>query len=285
MIPRNISIIGSGPSGLYTAYHLLKKANTIKIPFNIKIWEKFPIPFGLSRFGVAPDHPEVKNCESTFTSMFENYKELSEGYCQKLEFIGNVAVDSQIPTAQHISLKNLYDNQDMIVFSYGCNGDKRLGLSDENSTNGVFTSRQFVNWYNGQFDQSLNDKFMNFDWSNVKRIGIIGNGNVALDLTRVLISNKIDQIWSNTDISIEALKKLREAPIESVKIFGRRDFLQSKFTNKELRELWELEKYGIYGSIDSKQFEFLIDTKSSKSYDRATMRRLKRPIKQSDQHH
>lgn len=274
MIPRNISIIGSGPSGLYTAYHLIKKANTIKIPFNIKIWEKFPIPFGLSRFGVAPDHPEVKNCELTFTSMFENYQKLSDGYCKNLEFIGNVAVDSTIASAQRINLKDLCENQDIVVFSYGCNGDRRLHIPNEDTTNGVFTSRQFVNWYNGQFDQSLNDKFMNFNWSQVKKVGIIGNGNVALDLTRVLISNQINEIWSNTDISIEALQKLKEAPIESIKIFGRRDFLQSKFTNKELRELWELEKYGIYGSIDSKQFEFLVDTKSTKSYDRAMMRRL-----------
>ncbi|SMN19665.1 similar to Saccharomyces cerevisiae YDR376W ARH1 Oxidoreductase of the mitochondrial inner membrane [Maudiozyma saulgeensis] len=277
---RNISIIGSGPSGLYTAYHLIKKANTIKIPFNIKVWEKFPVPFGLSRFGVAPDHPEVKNCELTFESMFKDYKNLSNGYCQDLQFIGNTIIGNQTNTIENnIPLKKLYNSQDIIVFSYGCNGDKRLNILNENSTSGIFTSRQFVNWYNGQFDMSLNEKFMNFNWSKVSNVGIIGNGNVALDLARILISNQIDSLWSNTDISNIALKKLNEAPIKSIKIFGRREFSQSKFTNKEFRELWELEKYGIFGQIKSDEFQSMIqnlnNNNSNKSiYDRVMMRRL-----------
>ncbi|CAB4253748.1 similar to Saccharomyces cerevisiae YDR376W ARH1 Oxidoreductase of the mitochondrial inner membrane [Maudiozyma barnettii] len=286
---RNISIIGSGPSGLYTAYHLIKKANTVKIPFNIKVWEKFPVPFGLSRFGVAPDHPEVKNCELTFESMFKEYKELSNGYCQNLEFIGNTIIGNNNNNNNNnsepinrfenrIPLNELHDSQDVIVFSYGCNGDKRLNIPNEKSTPGVFTSRQFVNWYNGQFDMSMNEKFMNFDWSRVSRVGIIGNGNVALDLSRVLISNQIDSLWSNTDISNIALKKLREAHIESVQIFGRRDFSQSKFTNKEFRELWELEKFGIFGNIESNEFRTMIQDVNNKTktnnYDRVMMRRL-----------
>ena len=242
-VARNISIIGSGPSGLYTAYHLIKKS---KIPLNIKVWEKNPVPFGLSRYGVAPDHPEVKNCEIGFTDMFRHYKEMGNGACQSLQFIGNVTIDSP-----ELPLKRLIDEEDVVVFSYGCTGDRKLNIPNESDTVGVFSSREFVNWYNGQFDMALHEKFMKFDWSKVKRVGIIGNGNVALDIVRVLISNKVYDMWEATDISSVALEKLKQAPIENVKVIARRDFLRSKFTNKEMRELLEMEKYGLFGNINA----------------------------------
>lgn len=280
LLTKNISIVGSGPSGLYTAYHLIKKAHVKNIPISIKIWEKFPVPFGLSRFGVAPDHPEVKNCELTFKSMFQDYKEMSQGFCKDLQFIGNTKIgtfkhDSSINSFQNnISLKELIDTEDIVVLSYGCNGDRKLNIENEDNCEGVFTSRQFVNWYNGQFDMALNQKFLKFDWSKVKNVGIIGNGNVALDIARVLISNQIDELWSSTDISNVALECLRKAPIESIRIFGRRDFLQSKFTNKELRELWELERFGIYGNINSEQFNQISQNSKNNAFDRPTIRRI-----------
>lgn len=279
-VVKNISIVGSGPSGLYTAYHLIKKANTVRVPINIKIWEKNPVPFGLSRYGVAPDHPEVKNCEDTFTNMFQEYKELSAGFCKNLQFIGNTKIGEGSvinPTNKfeaQVSLKSLLQTEDAVVLSYGCNGDRRLNIPNENECAGVFTSREFVNWYNGQFNVALSDKFMKFDWSSVRKVGIIGNGNVALDLARVLISNQVKELWNTTDISSVALGKLNEAPIESVSIIGRRDFSQSKFTNKEYRELWELERYGIFGNVNSFEFESLIQDSKAYSRDRVMMRRL-----------
>ncbi|GMM58767.1 NADPH-adrenodoxin reductase [Maudiozyma humilis] len=279
-VARNISIIGSGPSGLYTAYHLVKKANTIKVPINIKIWEKNPVPFGLSRYGVAPDHPEVKNCEDTFTTMFREYEELSAGFCKSLQFIGNTIVgqpsmsSATNPFENHVALKSLMQTEDVVVLSYGCNGDRRLNIPHEEECSSVFTSRQFVNWYNGQFDVALSDKFMKFDWSKVRKVGIIGNGNVALDVARLLISNQVKELWGVSDISTVALEQLNKAPIESVKIIGRRDFSHSKFTNKEYRELWELEKYGIFGNIISTEFDTLVKDIKAPSNDRVMMRRL-----------
>lgn len=254
---KTISIIGSGPSGFYTAYRLLTKS---PIPIHIKLWEKLPVPFGLSRYGVAPDHPEVKNCEIVFTECMErfglgnqnnqtnvNSDNNGNQKFSTIEFIGGVEIGKQI------KLKQLVDNEDIIVFSYGCNNDKKLNLPGENDTNGVINSREFVNWYNGHLEYS--DKFNKLNWSKIKDVIIIGNGNVALDITRVLLSNQVSEIWRSTDISREALSKLRNSSIESLKIVGRRDFIHSKFTNKELRELWELEKYGIKGNINSKFFE------------------------------
>ncbi|QLQ78409.1 hypothetical protein HG537_0A06560 [Torulaspora globosa] len=259
---RRISIVGSGPSGFYTAYRLLTKC---EVPLHVTMWEKLPVPFGLSRYGVAPDHPEVKNCEETFTECAEEF--CKPGQKHLFEFIGGVTVGEQV------TLSELIDKQDAVVLSYGCTGDKKLGIPGENDTTGVFSSREFVNWYNGHPEYANDPRFVNFDWSRVRNVGIIGNGNVALDLTRALISNQIGELWDGTDISPIALRCLRQAPVEHIKLIARRDFDHSKFTNKELRELWELEKYGIHGKIDPQYFrEDNYDIGSIK--DRAFKRRV-----------
>lgn len=259
---KRISIVGSGPSGFYTAYRLLTKSD---VPLHITMWEKLPVPFGLSRYGVAPDHPEVKNCEDTFTSCAEEFSR--PGQKHLFEFVGGVTVGKQIKLAE------LLKTQDAVVLSYGCTGDKKLGIPGEDGTKGVFSSREFVNWYNGHPDYATQPRFTQFDWANVRNVGIIGNGNVALDLTRVLISNKIDELWSGTDISPIAIKCMQKAPIQNIKIIARRDFEHSKFTNKELRELWELEKYGIRGRIDPLYFrEDKFDLTNTR--DRAFKRRV-----------
>lgn len=240
---KRVSIVGSGPSGFYTAYHLLK---TSPVPIHVTIWERLLVPFGLSRYGVAPDHPEVKNCEDTFTKCAEEYS--GSNHKHKFEFIGGIEIGKQVQLSQ------LLAQEDAVILSYGCIGDKKLGIEGESNTKGVFSSRYFVNWYNGHPDFANDPDLTNFNWSKVHRVGIIGNGNVALDLARVLLSNQIKELWDSTDISPVALECLRKAPIKEVKLIARRDFVHSKFTNKELRELWELEKYGIYGSIDRNYF-------------------------------
>ncbi|CEP60644.1 NADPH-adrenodoxin reductase LALA0_S01e15676g [Lachancea lanzarotensis] len=235
-----VSVVGSGPSGFYTVCRLLAKS---EIPLNVTLWERLPVPFGLSRYGVAPDHPEVKNCEDTFTRCA---REFGKGLDTRhtFTFMGNVSV------GKDIKLRDLLDTQDAVILSYGCSGDHVLGVPGETSTSGVFTSREFVSWYNGHPEfAGDNDKLKSFPWSKVRNVGIIGNGNVALDVARVLLSNRIPELWSNTDINPEALEALNTAPIENVKIIARRDFIHSKFTNKEFRELWELERYGIQGII------------------------------------
>lgn len=241
---KSISIVGSGPSGFYTAYRLLSKSD---IPLKVTLWEKLPVPYGLARYGVAPDHPEVKNCEDTFADIANQFYN-STNMKHEFQFIGNVNI------GKDIKLKELIDTEDSVVLAYGCTGDRKLGIKGEETTKGVFSSRHFVNWYNGHPDYSMAKEFLNFDWSRVKSVGIIGNGNVALDLSRILLSCNIKELWDSTDVSTIALNCLRKAPIENLKIIARRDFVHSKFTNKELRELWELEKYGIFGKISLEYF-------------------------------
>lgn len=251
---KRVSIVGSGPSGFYTAYHLLTKSS---VPLHITMWEKLPVPFGLSRYGIAPDHPEVKNCEDTFMRCAEEFSQ--PGQKHQFDFVGGITIGDKI------LLSDLLHKEDAVILSYGCAGDKKLGIPGENDTKGVFSSREFVNWYNGHPDYAMDPKFTDFDWSQVKKVGIIGNGNVALDLTRVLISNSVGGLWGPTDISPVALNCLTKAPVRDVKLIARRDFNHSKFTNKELRELWELEKYGIHGKIDPKYFQ-------ADMYDLATIK-------------
>ncbi|ODV97487.1 hypothetical protein PACTADRAFT_52239 [Pachysolen tannophilus NRRL Y-2460] len=218
-----VAIIGSGPSGFYTAYHLLKKS---KGDLKVDVFEKLPVPYGLVRFGVAPDHPEVKNCTDTF-------EEISNS--PDFSFFGNVKI------GKDVSLKELRDNYNCIVFSYGCDEDNLIGLSKIPGidSKGVITARKFVGWYNGLPDfQDLNPPL-----DQVENVIIIGNGNVALDVARTMLVPI--EAWSKTDITANAQNVLKKSKVKNVKIVARRGFLQTAFTNKEFRELLELYNYGV----------------------------------------
>ncbi|AQZ11006.1 ARH1 (YDR376W) [Zygosaccharomyces parabailii] len=239
---KRVSIVGSGPSGFYAAHRLLNKSTE---PIHVTLWEKLPVPFGLSRYGVAPDHPEVKNCEGTFEQCAEKFSQ--PGQTCTFSFVGGVDVGRQVPLAE------MLDKEDAVILAYGCQSSRQLHIPGEDAT-GVFSSRDFVNWYNGHPDFATSPEFTEFNWSKVRKVGIIGNGNVALDLARVLLTSHVDELWAGTDISPIALECLQRAHVEEVKIIARRDFLHSKFTNKELRELWALEHYGVRGKIDPAYF-------------------------------
>lgn len=240
---KRVSIVGSGPSGFYAAHRLLNKSTE---PLHVTLWEKLPVPYGLSRYGVAPDHPEVKNCEETFEHCAEKFSGAGQG--STFSFVGGIDIGKQIP------LQELLNKEDAVILAYGCQSSRQLHIPGEDAT-GVFSSRDFVNWYNGHPDFATLPEFTKFDWSKVRKVGIIGNGNVALDLARVLLTNRVHELWAGTDISPIALACLNRAPVEEVKIIARRDFLHSKFTNKELRELWGLEHYGVRGYIDPAYFD------------------------------
>lgn len=259
---KRVSIVGSGPSGFYTAYRLLNKSPE---PIHVTVWEKLPVPYGLSRYGVAPDHPEVKNCEDTFSECAETFSKGRDG--RKFSFVGGVTVGSD-----ELPLEQLLKQEDAVILAYGCQTSRSLGIPGEHA-HGVFPSRDFVNWYNGHPDFANDKRFTEFDWSQVRRVGIIGHGNVALDITRVLMTNRIQEIWKPTDISRPAIEKLQQAPIEEVKMIARRDFVHSKFTNKELRELWETERFGVRGRIDPKFFNPSLFT-SAQLKDRPFKRRV-----------
>ncbi|ODQ68131.1 NADPH-adrenodoxin reductase [Nadsonia fulvescens var. elongata DSM 6958] len=210
-----IAVVGSGPAGFYTAY----RAMTLLPGCKVDLYESFPIPFGLARFGVAPDHPEVKNCQ-------EKFEEVARS--PNFRFVGNVKV------GEDVSLNALTENYNSLVFAYGASIDRELGIPGEN-LDGVYSAKDFVGWYNG-FPQCFN---LNPLLSDSENAVIIGQGNVALDVARILLT-PVDDL-RKTDISEHALEQLSRSRVKNVKIVGRRGLLQSAFTNKEVRELFSLK--------------------------------------------
>lgn len=195
-----IAIIGSGPAGFYTAYRLMNKLQDAVVD----MYEQLPVPYGLVRFGVAPDHPDVKNCQDTFEELAQS---------PRFNYIGNVRV------GHDIDLLKLKPHYDAILFSYGASEDRRLGIPGEDLP-GVYSAREFVGWYNGlpQF-QGLKPDLLAGDQAVV-----IGQGNVAMDVARMLLT-PVDVLRS-TDITEEAIQTLSDSKIKKVKVVGRRGPVQ-----------------------------------------------------------
>lgn len=209
----HVAIVGSGPAGFYTTQQLLKGNPNIIVD----IYEKLPVPFGLVRFGVAPDHPEVKNVIHTFTQTAQN---------DRCNFWGNIEV------GKDVTLKELTDAYTAVVLCYGASHDRLLDVPGEDLPN-VISARSFVGWYNGlPQDQNLS---INLDCESAV---VLGHGNVALDVARILLT-PVRQL-QKTDISQHALEVLRSSKIKQVHVVGRRGPLQVAFTIKELREMINL---------------------------------------------
>lgn len=217
-----VAIVGTGPAGFYTAHHLLHKSK--ELPLSIDFFDRLPTPYGLSRYGVAPDHPEVKNCEEFMDKIMKN-KDFDT------RFFGNVTI------GKDISLSNLRDHYHSIVLAYGCtSSDNKLSIPGADHPS-VIPARKLVNWYNGHPDAA--------GWSpplqGVEDVTIIGNGNVAIDVARILLADPVKH-WSPTDITSRAVDVLKESTIKRVNIVARRGILESAFTNKEIRELLNIAK-------------------------------------------
>jgi len=213
--PLRIAIIGTGPAGLYAAEALLKKRDTV---LTVDIFDRFPTPFGLVRDGVAPDHPSIKAVVRVFDKVLAD---------PRVRFFGNVTYGVDI---HHEELKHFYDQ---IIYAVGAQTDRRMGIPGEESPNSL-PATAFVGWYNGHpFYHDLP-----IDLS-CERAVVVGNGNVAMDVTRMLVMSP--DALMKTDIAAHALKKLRESKIREVVILGRRGAAQASFTNPEIKELGKLE--------------------------------------------
>ncbi|KAK3919324.1 NADPH:adrenodoxin oxidoreductase, mitochondrial [Frankliniella fusca] len=209
-----ICIVGGGPAGFYAAQHIIKTLPQCEID----IFERLPVPFGLVRFGVAPDHPEVKNVINTFTKTAKS---------PQVRFVGNVNFGIDI------NLQDLKESYHAVILTYGAEQDKTFGIPGENLQN-VISAREFVGWYNGL----PRDKDLNVDLSN-ESVVILGQGNVAVDAARMLLS-PLDEL-KKTDITEHALAKLADSKVKSVYLVGRRGPMQVAFTIKELREMINLK--------------------------------------------
>ena len=208
-----IAIIGSGPAAFYTAQSLLKE----DIEYEIDIIEKLFSPYGLVRYGVSPDHQSTKNVSRVFERTLSN---------TNVEFFGGIEINNS-PSIEDILA--LYDT---VVIATGMAKDRDLNINNTNIS-GYFGATQFVNWYNGHPEY----KNLSPDLSGDTAI-IIGNGNVAIDCARLLVSS--NQELEGTDITNYAKVALLNSGIKKVYIIGRRGPLDAKFTTVEIREMSEL---------------------------------------------
>ena len=250
-VNQHVAIIGSGPSGFYTAKYLLEKNPDL----HVDIIEQMPVPFGLVRYGVAPDHPEVKAVQTTFEQVATN---------PRFRFFGNVEVQrdntfsqySSKNTSSHSSASNTVSIEELrksyraVVLACGAVDDRALDISNEHS-GGVLSARSFVNWYNGHPDYVHVLHKNNIDLSKIHDVAIIGHGNVAIDCARIL-AKTTDELAA-TDISKHALEELKGSSVSDIHMIGRRGALQSAYTIKELRELTKLAAAKVLISKDDFQ--------------------------------
>jgi ferredoxin/flavodoxin---NADP+ reductase len=217
------AIVGAGPAGAFAAAALLRARGDAEID----LFERLPTPWGLLRAGVAPDHQEIKRLQDTFERTT-----LRRG-CR---FIGNVEVGVDV---QHSELAEHYS---AIVYATGAQTDKSLGIPGEEKP-GSWAATEFVAWYNGHPDF----RERAFDLS-ARRAVVIGNGNVAADVIRVLTRDPGE--LARTDIADHALEALRASRIEEVVVLGRRGPAQAAFTSAELRELGRLDGVALHVEPD-----------------------------------
>jgi ferredoxin--NADP+ reductase len=212
---RHFAVVGSGPAGFYTAEALVKAYGD---QAKIDIIDRYPVPYGLIRFGVAPDHQSLK-------AVSKRYDQVAAG--ESVRFVGNVNVGTDISVEE---LRGLYD---AIILAIGAPHDRKLGIPGEELP-GVVGSAEFVGWYNGHPDFA--DLAPPLDGTHA---AVIGNGNVALDCARILSKNHHE--FEGSDIVGHALEALDKASIQTVTILGRRGPHQISMTPKELGELGHLE--------------------------------------------
>ena len=213
---RHIAIVGSGPAGYYTAEAAVKKWGEDAL---IDVYDKLPVPFGLIRTGVAPDHQSIK-------AVSRRYEKTAIG--DTVRFAGNVTVGEDITVEE---LTSLYD---AVVLATGAPRDRQLDIDGAGSRN-VIGSAAFVGWYNGHPEFARLDP----DLSG-KHAVVVGMGNVALDVARIL--SKSQNEFAGSDIVAHALEALRESNIETISILGRRGPHQIMMTPKELGELLHLDR-------------------------------------------
>jgi ferredoxin--NADP+ reductase len=209
-----VAIIGSGPAGSYAAGHLLRHTAD---ELHVDLYERLPTPWGLVRAGVAPDHPKIKSV----TNLYERTAEHP-----RLRLFANVEF------GRHVTLADLREHYHAIVYAVGTPVDRAMGIPGEDLA-GSYAATDFVGWYNGHPDFRERE----FDLRG-ERVVVVGAGNVALDVARMLVLTRAE--LAVTDIADHALEVLASSGVREVVVLARRGPAQAAFTNPELRELGEL---------------------------------------------
>jgi ferredoxin--NADP+ reductase len=212
--PLRVAVVGAGPAGFYAAEHLLKRE---EVHVQVDMFDRLPTPFGLVRAGVAPDHPKIK-------SVIRMYEKTAarEGF----RFFGGIEV------GKHVSAAELAERYHAVVYAYGTGTDRELGIPGEDLP-GSHSATEFVAWYNAHPDFA--DR--SYDLSSERAV-VIGNGNVAADVARMLALTR-DEL-EGTDTADHAIDDLADAGVREIVVVGRRGPAQAAFTNPEVRELGEM---------------------------------------------
>ncbi len=225
--PLRVAIVGAGPSGFYAAEHILKGDG---VHAQVDLFDRLPTPFGLVRGGVAPDHPKIK-------SVIRVYEKTAarDGF----RFFGNVKV------GHDIEVEDLERHYHAIVYTVGCETDRQLGIPGEDLP-WSHAATAFVGWYNAHPDYADEE----FDLS-CERAVVIGNGNVAMDVARMLALT--DHELRQTDTADHAIELLDRKQIREIVVLGRRGPVQAAFTNPEIKELGEMEDADVV--VDASEVE------------------------------
>lgn len=246
--PLRVAIIGAGPSGFYVADHLFRQGNLV---VEIDMFDRLPTPYGLVRHGVAPDHQKIKSVTRVFdrTASHPNFR-----------FYGNVEF------GKHITLADLRLYYHQVCYTTGAQTDRRLGIPGED-LQGVHSATEFVRWYNGHPDC----QHYQYDLSQ-ERVAVIGIGNVAVDVARILCRTPVE--LGETDIAEYALEALSHSNVKEVYLLGRRGPAQAAFTNPEIKELGELVGADVMALSEEIELDALSRAALERNPDQATIRKI-----------
>ncbi len=248
--PIRVAVIGSGPAGFYTAGHLLKHgAGGDSVNFEVDMLERLPTPWGLVRSGVAPDHPKIKSVTRIYEKTAAH---------PRFRYYGNVTF------GEHVSREDLLAHYHAIVYATGSPADRPLGIPGEDLP-GSHAATEFVGWYNGHPDHTD----LEFDLLSAERAVVIGNGNVAIDVARMLVL--APEELAPTDTADHALEVLARSSVREVVILGRRGPAQAAFTNPELLELGELADADVI--VDEAELERALTVADTQAAEDITSRR------------
>jgi len=216
--PLRVAVIGAGPAGIYAAEALTRQDD---VPVAVDLIDRLPTPFGLVRHGIAPDHPKMRAIRDTLHRTLDD---------PQVRFVGNVDIGVDI------SLEELRRHVDAVVYTYGASLDRQLGIEGEDLP-GSLAATELVAWYTGHPDADR--ARVEAALAGVRSVVVVGVGNVALDVGRVLARTPAE--LEPTEMPQHVLDALAAAPVEQITVLGRRGPAQATFTTQELRELGELD--------------------------------------------
>ena len=232
-----VAVVGSGPAGIYTAEALIKQVAALAPAGTVRVdvLDRLPTPYGLVRYGVAPDHPSIRSIADYLRGVLEH---------PDVRFLGGVHLGDDV------TRDDLLASYDAVVYATGAMRDRRMGIPGEDLP-GSYAATDFVNWYCGHPDSAAEAFTL-----DAESVAVVGVGNVAVDVARILVRDPAT--LRSTDIPQPVLEALMASKVREVHMIGRRGPAQAKFTTKELRELGELADVDIEvrpGEIDLDAFD------------------------------